>query len=366
MIRKEEIHVLLLWNWTFIFLFCPIQLPFLEWKNLVLLPFWNSMIYFVFGEHLLIFSDSQGFLFVVLSCLLLALLSFFFARKIILKHSPNASKTLTYFLLASIFLVFMKYGLDKLMMLQFPRPEPNLLFTPLKDFDKDLLFWTSMGTSRLYNTLSGGIEILGALFLLFYRRRRLGLLILLLSTVYIVLLNFSFNIGVKMFSLVLLGTLLTLNWNTLTFLFHFLLGFGEDKRASIPVKIYIPILKSILAISILFYLIELNTQNQFQNELQGIYHQINSPKVESIFINQQNYWIEKEKNEKIRAYQIVQQGEKALHLKSDFGERKIVHFSKKDLHTYLYVDENGNEFEFKKINSEQFPVLKDELTFLVN
>ncbi len=365
MIKKSEELLLLYWIWSFLFILCPLQLPFLEWKNSLLLPLWNSFFRLIHLEEMRIFSDSQGFLLIILFSFLLAILSFLLALKWIRKKIDTVLYLLNYILLTSVFIVFIKYGLDKMMMLQFPRPEPNLLYTELKDFDKDLLFWTSMGTSSLFNYFSGGIEILCSLFLLFYRTRRLGLMILLLSASYIVLLNFSFNIGVKFFSLMLLGTLLTLNWNTLGFLYRFLLGFSEDKNRPVPVKIYVPILKGIIAVSALFYLFELNQQNTFSNKLMGAYQQIHSNDSKFLFINQQNYWVEKDEKKTIKAYQIVQQGEKALQLESDLGERKVILFSKKTGNNFTYTDENGNNFDYGKIQIKDFPVFKDEMIFLV-
>src|SRR5690606_32504672 len=59
---------------------------------------------------------------------------------------------LSYFLL--------KYGIDKLLLHQFYTPEPNILFTPVGALSKDILFWSTMGTSKLYNIFMGMIEII--------------------------------------------------------------------------------------------------------------------------------------------------------------------------------------------------------------
>lgn len=102
-----------------------------------------------------------------------------------------------------IVLFLLKYGLDKVFLHQFYTPEPNTLFTPLGQLDKDIAFWSVMGTSRSYNYFMGLIEIIPALFILFKRTRLLGLIIStgVLANVFVI--NLSFDITVKILSGVL-------------------------------------------------------------------------------------------------------------------------------------------------------------------
>ena len=98
----------------------------------------------------------------------------------------------------------LKYGLDKIFKAQFYLPEPNILYTPLGAISKDLLFWSSMGTSRSYNIFMGILEVAPALFLLFKKTRPLGLLIAIPVLINVVAINFSFDISVKIYSVFLL------------------------------------------------------------------------------------------------------------------------------------------------------------------
>jgi hypothetical protein len=102
-------------------------------------------------------------------------------------------------------LMLLKYGFDKVFKHQFYLPEPNILYTPLGKVDKDLLYWSSMGTSRFYNIFAGGVEVLAALFLLFRRSRMAGALLALAILAQVLLINLSFDISVKLYSAVLLG-----------------------------------------------------------------------------------------------------------------------------------------------------------------
>jgi hypothetical protein len=101
-------------------------------------------------------------------------------------------------------LQLLKYGAGKILKDQFYLPEPNILYTPLGKISRDLLFWSSMGTSYLYNLITGLVEVLAALLLLFRKTRLLGLLVSIMALIQVVVINFSFDISVKIFSLFLL------------------------------------------------------------------------------------------------------------------------------------------------------------------
>ncbi len=101
-------------------------------------------------------------------------------------------------------LQLLQYGLDKVFKSQFYLPEPNLLYTPLGQLDKDILYWSIMGISYSYNVFLGAAEILAAGFILFRKTRVLGLLLAAGLLLQVVAVNFSFDISVKLFSLFLL------------------------------------------------------------------------------------------------------------------------------------------------------------------
>jgi hypothetical protein len=116
------------------------------------------------------------------------------------------------YLLACYYLALqlLKYGFDKIFKNQFYLPEPNTLYTQLGRIPKDLLYWSSMGTSRFYNIFLGSLEALAALFILTKRTRLVGLLLSLFIMINVVAVNFGFDISVKLFSLFLLFLILYL------------------------------------------------------------------------------------------------------------------------------------------------------------
>ena len=96
------------------------------------------------------------------------------------------------------------YGFNKLFKWQFYLPEPNTLFTTLGNTYRDLLYWSTMGSSHSYNIFLGLTEIIAAVLLFFRRTRIAGSLLAIGILVNIVMVNFSFDISVKVYSLFLL------------------------------------------------------------------------------------------------------------------------------------------------------------------
>ena len=101
-------------------------------------------------------------------------------------------------------LIMLKYGFDKIYKAQFYLPEPNTLFTPLGMLDKDILYWSTIGSSHSYNVFIGLLEVIPALMLLLKKTRILGLFILSGVLLNVLFVNLGFDISVKLFSSFLL------------------------------------------------------------------------------------------------------------------------------------------------------------------
>jgi hypothetical protein len=102
--------------------------------------------------------------------------------------------------------ILLKYGLDKLFKYQFYLPEPNILYSKVGDLDKDILFWSSMGSSYTYNILIGILEIVPALLMIFKRTQLVGFIMAIVVFTHVLIINISFDISVKAFSTFLLFT----------------------------------------------------------------------------------------------------------------------------------------------------------------
>lgn len=112
-------------------------------------------------------------------------------------------------------LVMITFGLVKLMAIQFPPLTPMRLFQRIGDQSPMGLLWTFMGYSPAYNWFAGGLELAGALLLLFRRTVTLGAFLILAAMTQVVLLNFCYDVPVKTLAAHLWLASLVLLWPAL-------------------------------------------------------------------------------------------------------------------------------------------------------
>jgi hypothetical protein len=236
--NKKLAEFLLLWSFYFCFLFI-LFLPFSfailpEWGTFfskIISPFtkWFGTTFLGFqyplGFH--ISSDTQGFVAQTFLLLFLSLavvgLGFLFRniKQVLLKFTNY----IHLICIAFLSLMMFKYGFDKLFKVQFYMPEPNILFTPLGQLSKDILYWSTLGTSRPYNIFLGLAELVPAVLILFHRTRFWGLVLTIFVLFNVFVINVCFGISVKTLSLFLL------------LLAVFLLALHSRKIKAYPVKI---------------------------------------------------------------------------------------------------------------------------------
>ncbi len=107
---------------------------------------------------------------------------------------------LTYYLAYFMFV----YGIIKLFYLQFGPPNLERLFQTLGQISPMRLLWTFMGFSESYTMFSGACETLAGLLLVFRRTRTLGGLVAFGVMLNVFMLNMSYDVPVKLFSLQLM------------------------------------------------------------------------------------------------------------------------------------------------------------------
>ena len=117
------------------------------------------------------------------------------------------------------------YGAIKVIQSQFPAPSIDRLLEPFGESSPMGLLWTFMGASRSYNVFTGLSEMLGGLLLAFRRTTLLGALVSAGVLANVVMLNFSYDVPVKIYSLHLLAMAVFLTLPDLRrlanfFLFH--------------------------------------------------------------------------------------------------------------------------------------------------
>ena len=120
------------------------------------------------------------------------------------------------------------YGAFKIIPSQFVAASLDRLIQPIGDASPMGLLWTFMGASAAYTIFTGAGELLGGLLLTSRRTVLLGALICAAVMTHVVMLNFSYDVPVKMYSSILLLTALVLAAPDTKRLFDFFL-YSSDR-----------------------------------------------------------------------------------------------------------------------------------------
>jgi hypothetical protein len=114
-------------------------------------------------------------------------------------------KALRIYVRYSLATTMITYGAFKVIKSQFPTPSLDRLIQPFGDASPMGLLWTFMGASESYNIFTGAGEVLGGLLLTTRRTALLGALVCFGVISHVAMLNFSYDVPVKLFSLHLLA-----------------------------------------------------------------------------------------------------------------------------------------------------------------
>jgi len=286
-----------------------------------------------------------------------------------------------------LILMLMKYGLDKIFKTQFYLPEPNTLYTPLGQLDKDLLYWTSMGTSRVYNIFTGSIEVLAALLLLFRTTRMAGLLIAVASLVHVVAINFGFDISVKLYSLFLLGLSLYLLAPHCKRLYNFLfrqkiIPAMQERAGNVVKHPFLSIfLKCFVTGLILFeafypYLKSKNFNDDTAKRpyMHGAYEVRQtiiatdtltgkSSPVQRVFIHRENYMIFQNQADEMQDYKLSYDTDRYTYTLTDYQQQQIIlslNYRETDSILILKYFKDGKPYQLtsKAIDWKKLPLLQ--------
>lgn len=209
----------------FLLYFLPFPLNVIPKTESLLEPYknlWNAVVPWV-GKHLLhlpyditVLPNGSGdttYNYVQVFCYALlaagaALLWSLLARQ--RRTHPRLHEGLRIYLRFSLATTIIFYGVVKVIKSQFPDPTLDRLLQPFGDASPMGLLWTFMGYSEGYNLFTGLGEILGGLLLTTRRTTLLGALVSAAVMAHVVVLNFCYDVPVKLYSLHLLATALFL------------------------------------------------------------------------------------------------------------------------------------------------------------
>ncbi|SHG34548.1 hypothetical protein [Chryseobacterium sp. OV279] len=267
--------------------------------------------------------------------------------------------------------VLMKYGFDKIFKAQFYLPEPNILYSRFGNLDRDILFWSTMGTSRLYSVSAGILEILAALLILFRKTRVLGLLVSIGVLINIFLINIGFDISVKFFSLILLFMAVFALKDDWIPLYRFLIlkqevKPGEKKEITPKFKsVWVFFKTAFLGLSMVVILFPFINSGDFDDDtadrplLHGAFKNLDEDSdIQYVFFHRNSYLILMDKNEKMVDFHYLQ-GSKNQLILEDYKNRKTkvnYVYQKKD--SLLTLDFGKYMIKTKELNWRKMNALQ--------
>jgi len=150
------------------------------------------------------------------------------------KAYPNLHYWLCIFLRYSLAGIAFSYGILKVFAMQMYFPNLSQLATPLGDYLPMRFSWLFIGYSTPYQVFSGFAEVLVALLLVWRRTALLGALLSIGVFTNVVMLNLTYDVPVKIFSLNLLVASVFLVWQERSRLF----GFFLQNKTVFPSTLY--------------------------------------------------------------------------------------------------------------------------------
>ena len=115
-------------------------------------------------------------------------------------HHSKLLDWFTFALRLAVATAMIGYGMAKLVGGQFVTPDDMRLFQTFGDASPMGLLWTFMGHSKVYTAFTGIAELLGGALLLSRRTATLGALVVVGVMANVVMLNFCYDVPVKLFS----------------------------------------------------------------------------------------------------------------------------------------------------------------------
>lgn len=275
------------------------------------------------------------------------------------------------------------YGFNKVFKAQFYQAEPNILFTNLGDLTPDFLFWTATGSSWSYSFILGLIEVMVALFLLFPKTRLIGVISGIGVMIHVVLINFSYDISVKVYSTFLLSLFLILFIPYARYLYSALVLqkpiepikqdsiFAQKPKLRLALKTGIIIL--FLAESLTPYVKAGNYNDDlaqrpiFHGAYQVLDNSANQNQLnwKQVFIHRGGYFITKDENDNMQDYQLeVDTINQALHInRYDLNRSFILNYEEHQgnlIRLQGTINTSEIDIDLKLIDRSEIPLLNSE------
>jgi hypothetical protein len=116
------------------------------------------------------------------------------------KSYPRLLGWLRLLLRLTLAVAMLAYGLDKVFLSQMPPPSLAVLNEPLGQTSPHMLLWTLFGLRPGFQATMGTVELIAGLLILYRRTALLGTLLTIFITCNIVLYDYFFEVGVKIYA----------------------------------------------------------------------------------------------------------------------------------------------------------------------
>lgn len=375
-------------------IFVPITFRSLPFENRLGEIFFGSIIeglnLVFFQEHILfpISSDSRGLYWLILILLFIALVCTLSLRHFKSSFIQSFIMISRRIMILYLSLVLFKYGCDKIFGTQFYTPEPNILFTRFGNLEKDILYWSLIGSTPTYSLFLGITEVIIATGILFRKTRVFFLFLSVLMLLYIVGINFIFDISVKIFSTLLLLTAITLLSTSLLKIIRFFSGANctplqpdnliprhFPTRLKLILTFLIGTMIFLECVTMQLYPSKIQQQNQRPLELHGAFNVLNKSQeitdgknIEHVYFHSKNYLIFHFRNEEMLDFHYSKGGFSNEIILTDYDlNQHVLSVVKKDKITLLAM--NGlfgyDTLQLTEIDLQSLPVFQDQFHWTV-
>lgn len=330
--------------------------------------------YYFIGSFFSASSDSEILYLIALYGLLFSITAAILYSKCVKSDKIKLEDLLRTIVAYILSFFLLKYGVDKLLLQQFYTPKPNILFTPVGEMSKDILFWTSMGTSTSYNWFMALLEIIPGLLLLHSKTRELGALIAFGVLLNVFMVNVGFDISVKLFSLYLFICSIYLIQPFTSKLIRLLTMKKEVQLATAPKLLSSsPLIKRLLKSAVIcFFILEISipylNQTAQLNEFIGAY-KVNSSSMlfgnnlKRIYIHSEEYFIIEDNEGQFHDYNSTITGNYIHLLDQKVGFQIHQHESKTEFRTIGLSDVKS--ISTTRIELNQLPAMQDDFHWTV-
>ncbi|MEA2561738.1 MAG: hypothetical protein QOH06_3242 [Acidobacteriota bacterium] len=206
----------LLFRFAFVYLvlysfpFPLFYIPYVGMIGMWTFQMWNKLVPWVgqqvFGVAITVFPNGSGdttFNYVQVFCFLVIAAAVTLVWSLLDRRRRNYVRLyewLRVYVRFVLAVAMIGYGAFKVIPSQFPEPSFDRLMQPYGDSSPMGLLWTFMGASVAYNVFTGLGELTGGLLLVFRRTTLLGALVCIGVMTNVVMLNFSYDVPVKLYS----------------------------------------------------------------------------------------------------------------------------------------------------------------------